>query len=305
MNTEDRKPLYIKLLAAIIVCLLFLLSLITFSQNKYIPSWSQIGEALFGTGGDTEDDYVCFLDIGQGDSILISSNGKNAIIDFGNEEDYGSSLIKALRSYNVSTLDCVIASHYDSDHIGGGEKVLKAFNIKTALIPQLDEYDSVDYDNFHYALEQSGAEVFIAKPGAVVNIGDFELTVIGYYTDEQDDNDKSIIIMAEIDGIKFMLSGDAGQAIEKRLMDEGINVDCDVFKAAHHGSKHSNSLDFIKAMSPQYAVISVGKSNYYGHPHDEVVSNFEAVNAEIFRTDVSGDIIFKIQNGNIVVTTEK
>lgn len=305
MNTQDKRPLYIQLLSIILVCLLSFVSLITFSQNRYVPSWNQIGVALFGSPYDEQDDYVRFLDVGQGDSILISSNGYNAIIDFGNEEEYTSSLVKKLRQYSVFTLDCVIATHYDSDHIGGGEKVIKALWVRNALLPEPDEYGSDDYENFQYALDDSGAELFTAEPGAVVKIGDFELTVIGYYTDGKDDNDKSIIIMAEIDGVKFLFAGDAGEKIEQRLIEDGVNVDCDVFKVSHHGSKYSNSLEFLRGASPKYAVISSGKSNNYGHPHDEVLDNLEEVNAEIFRTDVSGDIIFKIQNGNIVVTTEK
>ena len=300
-----KTSLILKLLLCCLGCLLLLLTLITFSESKYIPDWDDIGNALFSKEkAVTDEDAVRFIDVGQGDSILITSNGYNALIDFGDRNDHGSELLDALRKYGVDRLDCVIASHYDLDHIGGAPKILKAIDVKYALLPELSDSEENEFDDFQYALENSGAEVSVARVGTVVNIGDFDITVIGYYSDEENSNDSSIILMARCDGKKFLLTGDAGEKIENRLMEEGLDLDCDVFKAAHHGSRNSNSLDFIKAASPEYGVISCSSSNQYGHPHTEVITNLEAVGAEIYRTDRSGDITFKIENGEINPSTE-
>ena len=279
--------------------------LITFADNRYIPTWTDIGRAIFGDETKASDeDTVRFIDVGQGDSILISSNGYNALIDFGDESDHGSELLDALRSYKIERLDCIILSHYDMDHVGGAPKILKALDVEYALLPELSDKEANDFDDFQYALENSGAEVSIARVGTLVNIGDFDITVIGHYADESDSNDRSVVLMAKCGGKKFLLTGDAGADIENRLMEEGINLDCDVYKAAHHGSRNSNTLDFIKAASPEYGVISCSSSNQYGHPHTEVLTNLETVGAKIYRTDRSGDITFKIESGEIIPSTE-
>ena len=279
--------------------------LITFADNRYIPTWTDIGRAIFGDETKASDeDMVRFIDVGQGDSILISSNGYNALIDFGDQSDYGSELLDALRSYKIERLDCIIVSHYDMDHVGGAPKILKALDVEYALLPELSDKEANDFDDFQYALENSGAEVSIARVGTLVNIGDFDITVIGHYADESDSNDRSVVLMAKCGGKKFLLTGDAGADIENRLMEEGINLDCDVYKAAHHGSRNSNTLDFIKAASPEYGVISCSSSNQYGHPHTEVLTNLETVGAKIYRTDRSGDMTFKIENGEIIPSTE-
>ena len=303
---DSKKPNYIfRLLIICVTCLALLMMLITFADNRYIPTWTDIGRAIFGDETKASDeDTVRFIDVGQGDSILISSNGYNALIDFGDESDHGSELLDALRSYKIERLDCIILSHYDMDHVGGAPKILKALDVEYALLPELSDKEANDFDDFQYALENSGAEVSIARVGTLVNIGDFDITVIGHYADESDSNDRSVVLMAECGGKKFLLTGDAGADIENRLMEEGINLDCDVYKAAHHGSRNSNTLDFIKAASPEYGVISCSSSNQYGHPHTEVLTNLETVGAKIYRTDRSGDITFKIENGEIIPSTE-
>lgn len=303
---DSKKPNYIfRLLIICVTCLALLMMLITFADNRYIPTWTDIGRAIFGDETKASDeDTVRFIDVGQGDSILISSNGYNALIDFGDESDHGSELLDALRSYKIERLDCIILSHYDMDHVGGAPKILKTLDVEYALLPELSDKEANDFDDFQYALENSGAEVSIARVGTLVNIGDFDITVIGHYSDESDSNDRSVVLMAKCGGKKFLLTGDAGADIENRLMEEGINLDCDVYKAAHHGSRNSNTLDFIKAASPEYGVISCSSSNQYGHPHTEVLTNLETVGAKIYRTDRSGDITFKIENGEIIPSTE-
>lgn len=303
---DSKKPNYIfRLLIICVTCLALLMMLITFADNRYIPTWTDIGRAIFGDETKASDeDTVRFIDVGQGDSILISSNGYNALIDFGDESDHGSELLDALRSYKIERLDCIILSHYDMDHVGGAPKILKALDVEYALLPELSDKEANDFDDFQYALENSGAEVSIARVGTLVNIGDFDITVIGHYADESDSNDRSVVLMAKCGGKKFLLTGDAGADIENRLMEEGINLDCDVYKAAHHGSRNSNTLDFIKAASPEYGVISCSSSNQYGHPHTEVLTNLETVGAKIYRTDRSGDMTFKIENGEIIPSTE-
>ncbi|MBO5200188.1 MAG: MBL fold metallo-hydrolase [Clostridia bacterium] len=290
------------------VCVLAVVSLVItlFCSKESSPySWKRVTSTLFGINYHSDKDYVAFLDVGQGDSILISSNGYHALVDFGNGLDYGSGLIETLDGYGVDELDCIIATHYDSDHIGGGTAVFNSFKVLNAVIPELGNDDSDAALEFRNALSKSQAAVQIAIPGTVINVGEIQLTVIGYYRDMEEDNDRSLVIMAEIDGIKFLLTGDVGEATEERLFLDGVMLDCDVLKAAHHGSRDGTTTELIQSTSPAYAVISVGASNAYGHPHDEVISRLYSAGVKVLRTDISGDIIFVVENKTLKVDTER
>lgn len=296
---------YIRLLVLALVCLISILVVLLFANNFGIPGFKDI--ATYFSGGEQsqpQEDFVRFIDVGQGDCILISSNGYNAIVDFGNKSDFGTELLDALKKLNIGRIDCAILSHFDTDHVGGGSKIVRAIDTRYALLPELDDQTDNNFTNFQYALENSKTQIVPARVGTVINIGEFEITVLAYNKNAKNSNDQSLVLMAEISGKKFLLTGDAGINVEQQLLNDNINVDCDVYKAAHHGSRNSNSAEFITAASPEYAVISVGASNTYGHPHTEVIDNLNAVGAKTYRTDRSGDITFFIENGNITVKTE-
>ncbi len=301
---QKSKGFYIRLLVLCVTTLLFLIVFITFNDNSDIPSWKDMYHAIFGEDEpDTESDYVRFIDVGQGDSILITSNGRHALVDFGNQSDFGSELLDSLEEYGVKELDCVILSHYDKDHAGGAAKVLRGVKTHYALLPEQNDRTDDDFDDLLYSLESREVEVTFAKAGTVVNIGDCEITVLCYGREEKNSNDQSVVLMADLNGVKTLLTGDAGADIERKMLEDKINVDCDIFKAAHHGSRNSNCKEFVEAASPKYGVISAG-ANQYGHPHDEVLQIIKDAGAKIYRTDRSGDIEFNITDGNIKVKTE-
>ncbi len=303
---KPSRSLYLRLLVACLLCLAAVLITITCADMFKVPGWKDIFYGVSGKEQETTDeDFVRFIDVGQGDSILISSNGFNALIDFGNQSDLGSKLLDNLESYGIDRLDCVILSHYDTDHVGGGAKIIRAIETKYAVLPEQDDRSENSYDNFTYALEEAKTEIYPAKPGTVINIGDFEITVLAYNRDAKNSNDKSVVVMAEIDGKKFLFTGDAGAEIEAQMLADKINVDCDVYKASHHGSRNSNTKEFVQAASPEFAVFSVGASNSYGHPHSEVIEIFEEVGAKIYRTDKMGDITFRVEEGKISVETQR
>lgn len=302
---EEKRSKYIRLLSILIVILLAILLILTFSDHKNLPNWQKIINAFINqTPEQTDIDTVRFLNVGQGDSILISSNGYHAMVDFGNESSYGSELYNKLEDYGIKELDCVFITHYDTDHVGGAAKVIDALPVYYGLVPELADRGNDKFSDLQYSFEANKTELQIARVGTVVNIGDFEITVIGYYPNESDDNDRSLVLMAKIHDKKFLLTGDAGHITEEKLLADGINVDCDVIKAAHHGSRNSSSKEFVSAASPEYAIISAGASNQYGHPHEEVLEIFKEAGAKIYRTDRNGDITFDITDGKISVKTE-
>lgn len=300
MKKFTRKD-HIKLLTVLVAALVFIVLLISFSKDARIPTWAD----LFGIKTADEDaDYVRFIDVGQGDSILIYSNGMSAMIDFGDNVDDGADLMRSLRKYGIKKLDCMIITHYDSDHIGGADTVLEQLDVDNIILPKRYEEDSFALDEVDKTIAKSDAAVYDAELGTKIYIGDFTLTIVAYYPDEADTNERSIIVMAEMEGKKFLFTGDAASSVEKQMMKDEIDLDCDVFKAGHHGSKNSNDLEFIQYVSPEYAVISCGELNNYGHPHKEVLKNFNTVDAIVFRTDIDGDITFYVENGKLRVNTE-
>lgn len=304
-TTTSKRKVLNRLYSALSVLLVIVIT-ITFSYNRYIPTWSEIGYHLFGVvPNDLKSNYVRFIDVGQGDAVLINSNGKTALIDLGPEPDDGERLVKDLHRYGVNSLDCVIISHFDSDHIGG-DAVLNRMKIANIIMPNAtSKEDSVTYKEYNIAAENSGANIYLAQVGTEITIGDFALTIVAYYSDSEDSNDSSVMVVAEIENRKFLFTGDSSTKIEKRLIKDGYILDCDVFKAAHHGSKYSNSLDFLKEITPTYTVISCSEDNTYGHPHAEVISNLDTVKSLVYRTDIKGDITFYVENGMIDVKTEK
>ncbi len=282
MRSKNRK-LTLQIVAAVIVVFAIVLTGIYFTgQNSAI---------------DNGEDFVAVLDVGQADSILICSNGKAALIDTG-DEITASNLIRKLYSYGVESLDALIISHSHSDHAGALPKVLEGVPVGNVVLPEFGAGEKIS--DIVNATNKSSAKVYNAVEGAVINIGDFELTILATDSEEEDINNRSVIIMAAAFGNKFLFSGDAEKETEQDLIASGINFDCDVLKVGHHGSNTSSSKAFLDIATPEYAAISVGEGNSYGHPSSTVMERLEAMGTQIFRTDYMGDIVFKIENERIV-----
>lgn len=249
----------------------------------------------FGTHYRAEDDYIRFLDVGEGDSTLICSNGKTALIDTGPPESAGS-LCRKLKKFAVKQIDALIVTHAHMDHMGSCREILNEFPTGCIIVPEIigDPEGAEELVAAQKSVSENDGRVFRAAEGLKVEVGDFSITIIGYYPDMEDENDRSLFIMAEIRGMKFLLTGDAETKAEKRLLQTKKDISCDVLKVAHHGSNTSSSEEFLDAGSPKIAVISAGYGNTYLHPHESTVSMLEKKRVTIYRTDIYGDIIFKI-----------
>lgn len=250
---------------------------------------------------DTNEDFVRFLDVGQGDSILIYSNGYSALIDAGTQES-GNRICAALSDCNIKQIDVLIISHLHSDHTGGIGRITEINSIKNLILPEIS-VESEGLGDAQLAINRvtkSGGNVYTAVAGMNFTIGEFEVTILASYGDMKDENNRSVIVMAKKQDYKFLFTGDAETKTEKKLLEDGLNLKCDVLKAGHHGSSTSSCEAFLKAARPRYVAISVGKDNMYGHPHKEVLADLEYIGAEIYRTDLGGDITFFVKESGIV-----
>lgn len=237
---------------------------------------------------------IIFLDVGQGDATLImGENGDQVLVDGGNGKNIMEKLGKYMPFYDHK-IEIVVITHPDSDHAAGLIEVLKYYDVgqivatryscDTLMCKELDAVISgkkikKTYAEFGQTIRARGkmAEVLHFKDPA---------------SNTQNDNDNSIVLKAEVNGKTILMMGDAGVGVERDLVRRGINIDSDILKVSHHGSKSASSDEFIGKVSPQEAIISVGK-NKYGHPSEEVLNRLINANIEVLRTDVSGDIVIE------------
>ncbi len=279
--------------------------LITFAGGESIPSWNQIYSRLGMNTADNGEDYVRFLDVGQGDSILIHSNGRSALID-ASTLNFGDMICDSLRANKIKNLDLLMLSHNHDDHYGGAERIVERMMIENLILPDImsSKSPTATITEIRNNVLADDGECFVAKQGMNVNIGDFTVTVLAHYSDEENENNRSIFAMAEKDGVRFLFTGDAESEAEKRLLNEGLNLKCDVLKVGHHGAKTSSTQKLLDTAKPKYAVISVGEGNQYSHPHEATLSRLYESDIDFFRTDLQGDITFYINNGVLTVETQ-
>lgn len=295
MNSSKRKSKFI--LTAIITVVIFAVLLYAI---KYPYNFHKLTN---NEEFDTSQDFIKFMDVGQADCALIYSNGYSALIDVGLTST-ANDLSSQFSDYNISELDVVVISHLHADHVGGLPKIAENFEIDNLIMPSLLENSISAAKNGRDIAISSGAKYYDAKQGMNFKIGEFEITILSDYTDKSNENNRSLFIIAEIDDTQFMFTGDAETKMEKLLLKENLDLDCDVLKVSHHGSDTSSSKEFLDALTPQYAVISVGEDNIYDHPHNSTLSLLESYDAQIYRTDQSGDITFNIAGKKISVETE-
>lgn len=245
--------------------------------------------------GKTYDgkDKIIFLNVGEGDATLILGNNDNQIlIDGGSGQNIMQGVGKYLPFYDHS-IEMMVITHPDSDHIGGLVDVLKYYEVKEIL---RSEYscDTLVCRELEKEIKDKNIKVVQAKVGQDINIGDVELKVIYLNTDKKlaDDNDNSVVIMANVNRKKIIMAGDASSKVEVNMIKNYLDLDADILHASHHGSKTATSQEFIEKVSPEQAIISVGK-NKYGHPSDEVISRLKNMGIDIKRTDVNGDIVIE------------
>ena len=245
---------------------------------------------------------VSFLDIGQGDAIFIEApNGNQVLIDGGSNKAVLKKLAEVMPFYD-RTIDAVIATHPDKDHIGGLIEVLKNYRTDFVMEPGVSS-DTGAYQELEKTISVKKLPRILARRGMSLNLGDgarLNILFPDRNTDGWETNTASIVAKLVYGNTSFLLSGDSPIAIEKYLsMIDGKNLKSDVLKAGHHGSRTSTSESFANLVSPEYAVISAGKDNRYGHPHKEVLDILGKIKSVILKTYELGTITFNL-DGEVI-----
>lgn len=246
---------------------------------------------------------IHFFDVGQADSALVLCDGKAMLIDGGNAGD-SSLLYSYLKKNNISHLDYVIGTHAHEDHIGGLAGALNYASVGTAYCP-VQSYSTKVFGNFVSALSKHGVSITVPSKGNTFSLGSATCTVLAVNTDSSDPNNTSIVLRIVYGETSFLFTGDAERIVEQAILNGNPDIRSTVLKVGHHGSDSSTSYVWLREVMPQYAVISVGKNNFYGHPTEDVLSRLRDAEVKTFRTDLQGDVVCVSDGKNVTFTVSK
>ncbi len=282
LNAKKRSKLY--LLSGLLIINIFIWSVILGAQSDKLT--------------------IAFLDVGQGDAIYIEApNGNQVLIDGGANKKVLRELSKVMPFYDRS-IDAIIATHPDKDHIGGLPDVLARYKVDIVL-DSGKEGESATYKELYRLVKEVGIENIQARRGMVIVLDDdAHLNILFPDRDVSgvESNTASVIAQLVYGETEFMLTGDSPKTIEEYLvMLDGENLESDVLKAGHHGSKTSSAESFLGNVAPKYSIISAGKDNKYGHPHEEVIDALNQFGSVILSTQDDGMIVFESDGENVFI----
>lgn len=240
--------------------------------------------------------------------MFIEADGITMLIDSG-EESASDQVISYLRELGVEKLNYVVATHPHADHMGGMYRVIDSFDIGEVIIPDIPDEDfptAFFFDRFLDSCDSKDVDITEAEPGRFIFIGDARAEIVAPLSSKYDDlNDYSVSLFIRHGKKSFLLTGDAEQVSEKEMAESSKLRHTDVYKAGHHGSSSSSSKALLDVIEPDYAVISCGAGNSYGHPHDSVIKRLSAYTDKIYRTDLCGTIVFESDGNELTVSTER
>ncbi len=273
----------------ILLALLFIIIYYVFTQEGPTDTVNKAGSM-----------EVHFIDVGQGDAILVEADNSAMLIDAGDSNNR-SVITDYLDSQHITKLDYVIATHPHSDHIGGLDTVLNTYEVERILLPDVI-HTTKTYENVLDTIEKRNLSVTKAQIGSLYHLGSASFTILAPNSDSYEDmNNYSIVIRLCYGDSVFLFTGDAETLSEKEMLAKNMDLSADVIKLGHHGSANSSSEEFLKAVDPEYAVLSVASDNDYGHPHKRTLRTINKMNIKLYRTDIQGTLVFHTDGNTISV----
>ena len=282
-------------------------------KKKFLSSVIALGlvvSNMFISNANTQQLEVHHINVGQGESIYIElPDGSDVLIDAG-KSNYGSTVVNYLKEQEKNIdIEYLIATHPDTDHIGGMSEVFKQLNVKNFIYPTDAPHDTKTWQNVLSLADSEGCTIKDSTPGTTFNIGGATMKFIQPSVDYRDNNDDSVVTYLEYKDVNFMFTGDIEAEAEKDMVAQNLVIDVDFMSVPHHGSKGSSTEAFLAKAKPEYAIVSVGADNSYGHPSADALNRYNAIGSKVYRTDQLGDIVIKTDgntatiNGNNVDTS--
>lgn len=274
----------------------------TVPDNKYTTSAPYIIET--NTIPEYSTFTVHYIDVGQGDAALILCDGKSMLID-GGKPKASNIIYTYLKNQEITCLDYIICSHPDDDHIGGLSAPLSNITVKNVYAPNI-EADIKSYQSFRRKTEEQGLTIQHPACDDSFQFGSSTVDFLGPVTVSAGDrNNSSIVLKITYGDTSFVFTGDAEREEEQQILDKGYDLSATVLKVGHHGSRNSTTYPFLREIMPEYAVISVGKDNTYGHPTEDVLSKLKDASVKVYRTDMQGNIIATSDGKTVTITPSK
>lgn len=266
-----------------------------------IPSFSSSNENSFTANGDML--VAHFIDVGQGDANFIElPNGETMLIDAGIQSS-GDDIIEYIENLGYTDIDYVVSTHPHADHIGGMALVIEAFNVENIYMPKAVS-TSKTYENLLETIQNRGLSIKTGRAGVeILNTDDLNIILLAPTKESYNNlNNYSIVLKITYGDVSFLYTGDAE---EESLEEITGDLKADVLKVGHHGSNTSTTKSFLEQVKPEYAIISVGAKNSYGHPNSSTLELLEEYTNNIYRTDINGTVIIRSDGVNIEVEKER
>lgn len=300
-----RRPAWVGVLALLVVAAAGILRYLGVDWNTLLPAGAGAPAASQTAPEGTLQVY--YFDVGQADSELIClPTGEHILIDAGTSSTQ-EELVRQLRSLGAETLDLVVATHPHADHIGGMAAVLEALTVEQIVMPVTSDSSTPTTQTYEALLDAIGEEGLTVTPAQageeIWNGGGASLQVLAPNAQSYGDlNDYSVVLRLAYGADSFLFTGDAEETSEEEMLSRGWTLNATVLKCGHHGSETSTSQPFLDTVRPQYAVISCGVDNDYGHPDQVTLDRLEAAGAEVFRTDLQGTIVASTEGSGVTMT---
>lgn len=257
-------------------------------------------------GQNTESNAILkihYINVGQGDSILVQQGNENMLIDAGPNSS-SERLLKYLKENDIKEIKYLVATHPHEDHIGGMSKVINNFKVNNVYMPK-KVANTKTFKNMVNAMKKNNLKAKVPHINDTIDLGDAKFTILWPDEKEQNNiNNYSIVLKGEYGKNTFLFTGDAEQLIEKNILKNDVDISADVLKLGHHGSSTSTSDKFLEKVNPKYAVANCEKGNSYGHPHREIVKKLKDRNIKLYRTDENGNIVLTSDGKNIKFNVE-
>lgn len=255
-------------------------------------------------GSENKEMKVHYIDVGQGDSILIETPNDKVILIDGGPPEAGDKIVTYLQEQNVREIDLLIATHPDFDHIGGLIKVMQSFPIKQ-IVDSGKLHTTKTYIQYINQIRKNKIPVnFVNKNERLSVDPQIQINVLNSYEKNKSNNQSSIVLKLTYETIDFLFMGDIERRQELKIMEEE-DIQSEIIKVAHHGSKTSSSLSFLQEVNPSIALLTYHKRNKFGHPVSRVIENLNKVDAQIYSTAVFGNVVIVTNGKDYFVLPEK